>query len=496
MIAGVRSGAGLALMETGPGCSRCLIERLTEAGFHPESTAVEVETAGIPKAVTQALKHQQDGWAPVVLLRHGQATSHPLLPFPDCPECGVRQVQPTTSELPAEWLLDPLTGIASCLEYQDAGSDADLLCCVVTGRVHLPLAASPEFSEGKGPTTESAGASQLGETVERYSAFHAVAARLVHVRWQDLGTEAPPLALFNGYDARQLARTGYKRLRSRDELAWIQGRRLNGETRCFVPASSVFLHRSWLPQEVRFAPMLSTGTASHRSPGEARVRAQLEVIERYVVMQAWNRGCFGSPMREDDLAGGRRRMFDRIAANGLTLVLRELERPPRVPVILAALAGPRFPWICFGSGAGLTTAVATYKAVEEAAMTWQTLVHWDGPKPGRRARLPVMPPCDQMLLAANRQRSCRLLRKISGGEMTGPSPNAVSAHDVSRQVTALCPHAVEVDLTSVDCRMCGFHVVKVVTPGLPTLAFGTAGTPALHLAAYGIPRARSLHPFG
>lgn len=64
------------------------------------------------------------------------------------------------------------------------------------------------------------------------------------------------------------------------------------------------------------------------------------------------------------------------------------------------------------------------------------------------------------------------------------------------QFMALCPRAVEVVLTPPDCRLCGLEVLKVVAPGLPTLSFGSAGAPARHLAAYGIPRARRPHPFG
>jgi YcaO-like family. len=187
----------------------------------------------------------------------------------------------------------------------------------------------------------------------------------------------------------------------------------------------------------------------------------------------------------------------RLGRSRIALVLRALGLPPAVPVVMAMLGGPHFPWITSGSAADLCVRDAAAKAAEEAAHAYQELSAWNGEIPSPRTLAPVAPVQQHMLLWATRQRSRLLIETLAADRPVRlPQLDRVRAAAVNRELLALCPHAVEVVLTPPDCRLCGMEVLKVVAPGLPTLSFGSVGAPARHLSAYGIRRARKLHPFG
>lgn len=499
-VFGIQSKAGMALLSwagRGAPCPSCLASRLAEAGFEPHGSPFLVDTACIPKGLAASLVCRGVGWATVVLLRQGQATGHVLLPFPNCAACASEQKSLRMHPpLPSRVLRDPLTGITSCLERQDPRRDEAMLCCAVNGRIHLPLTAAPEYSSGTGTDMRSAGMAQLGESVERYSAFHPILSRLVRSRASDLGGQAAPVSLFCGYDQRQLARAGYRRLCSTDDLSWAQGISLTTGEKAMVPAAMVYLHPAW-PREAGFGPLTSTGTACAHSLEQGRLRAMLEVIERHRLLEAWNHARFGMRLPSSVLPPSHADFLDRLGRNRITLLLRGLAMPPSVPVVLAMVAGPQFPWMAFGSAADRCIGGAAAKAAEEAAYAWQVRSTWTGSMPSPGTLPPVATPYQHSLLGATKGRSRRLIDALSADPPARPPrSDRVRRAAVERELLALCPRAVEVVLTPPDCRLCGFEVLKVVTPGLPTLAFGSVGAPARHLSAHGIPRNRKLHPFG
>ncbi|MCX6625234.1 MAG: YcaO-like family protein, partial [Acidobacteria bacterium] len=275
-----------------------------------------------------------------------------------------------------------------------------------------------------------------------------------------------------------------------------QGRSLASGEEALVPAAMVYLDAAWAP-EVRFTPMMSTGTVCTRSFAGGRIKAILEVIERFRLVAAWNHSGFGRRLPLGLLPASHTEFVNRLGRGRITLVLRALARPPAVPVVVALLAGPHFPWVALGSAAGLSIDHAAAKAAEEAAHAYQELSTWKGELPAPRTLPPVAPAQQHMLLWATRRRSRSLIESLSADRpVSQPSTDQVQAEDVVRELIALCPDAVEVVLTPPDCRLCGMQVLKVVAPGLPTLSFGSAGAPARHLAAHGIRRTRKLHPFG
>ncbi|MBL8111384.1 MAG: YcaO-like family protein [Acidobacteria bacterium] len=500
-VVGVETSAGACLLAAGDApCSLCLEARLVEAGFVIESPIFTVTEGSLAPALLSVLERAEPGLASVLRFEGEEVSCHGLLRVPGCPRCaGDAQTLP---ERPHNTglLRDPLTGLTSILEISDASVDPTLLWTSVIGRVHMPLDEEPEVARGHGPDLASAQEIQLGEAVERYAALHPVPGRLVHAKGRDLAGLTPPLDLFCGFDEEQRALTGYAPIDLDAELAWIEGQALGTGERRLVPAAAVFHTRSWNREEPRFAPMLSSGIASHRSVPEARRNALLEVVERFRVVEAWHRRAYGPKVDPACLPGRLGPLVARLREADLSLSLRGLALPPRVPSVLAVVTGDVYPWIALGFAARLDVPEAAAAATAEAALLWQWMVsHEPGSPPGEMPPVLARPDAHTGYWATE-ERSRELMAEL-GTELAAhgafaPATEEVTEADLVSEVLALAPDAVSVVLGPPDCAACGFEIVRIVAPGLPLLSFGSVGTPRLHAARLGLPARSGIHPFG
>ncbi|MBK9967921.1 MAG: YcaO-like family protein [Holophagales bacterium] len=497
-VVGIETSAGACLVKTGDApCSLCLEARLVEAGFEMESPIFTVDTASLQPEVLEALDRVEPDLAPVLRVAGEEATWHPLLRAPGCPRCGGDPVASRERPLPSALLRDPLTGITSAIDVYDAGADASLLWSAVIGRVHMPLEDEPEVARGHGPDLAAAFEVQLGEAVERYAALHPVAGRLVREKGSALAGLTPPLDLFCGFDERQCELTGYRPIDPEAEIGWIEGAAIASGGRRFVPAASVFHTRSWNRVEPRYAPMLSSGLASHRTLASARQRALLETLERFRVVEAWHRRSFG-PLLDPALLPERLSpLLERLPGAGLTLTLRGLALPPKVPAVLAVVTGDVFPWVAVGFAARLDVAEAAAGATVEAALLWQWMVSHDVETPlGETPSLLARPDAHTNYFAT-RTRARELVQELAPDlPVSRPEAPGVPVAALESELLSLAPDSVAVVLTPPDCAACGFEVVRIVAPGLPLLSFGSVGTPRLHAARQGLPESRDIHPFG
>lgn len=500
-VVGLETSAGACLLGAGDApCSLCLEARLVEAGFLIESPIFTVTEGSLAPELLSVLGRSSSGLASVLRFEGDEVTRHGLLRVPGCARCGGDQMVHPARPYEAGLLRDPLTGITSILEISDASEDPALLWTSVIGRVHMPLDEEPEVARGHGPDLPSALEIQLGEAVERYAALHPVAGRLVHAKGRDLAGLTPPLDLFCGFDEEQRAQTGYAPIDPDAELAWIEGEALGTGARRLVPAAAVFHTRSWNREEPRFAPMLSSGIASHRSIAEARRRALLEVIERFRVVEAWHRRAYGPRVDPACLPGRLDPLVARLGAAGLSLSLRGLALPPRVPAVLAVVSGDVSPWIALGFAARLDVPEAAAAATAEAALLWQWMVsHEPGSPPGEMPPVLARPDAHTGYWATE-ERSPELMAELrtelAGHGAFAPATEEVTETDLVNEVLALAPDAVSVVLGPPDCAACGFEIVRIVAPGLPLLSFGSVGTPRLHAARLGLPARSGIHPFG
>lgn len=307
---------------------------------------------------------------------------------------------------------------------------------------------------------------------------------------------ATPVKLLNGFDGEQLTQLGCHPLGERSRLAWIQGTRLCDGRLVFVPAAMVFLNRSWNTDEKRITPLISHGLACHRTETAAKQQALLEVYERLHLTVAWHRQDFGVRLPLDGLSLDRTPVLERIERAGLRLQLMAVASPPAIPVVLAAVSGDRFPWITLGSGAGRSMDGSVSHAVAEACGGWQSITKNRTPDSFNQDLEPVTGAGAHVLYYADKQRSAWLLRQLCKGSVRAPAKMHVAeTASVEQHICDLASDTSMVSITTPDTAACGFHVVKIVAPGLPLFQFGEIGTPRMNLARAGLPRNVHPHPY-
>lgn len=502
MIASIETSAGHCMMQVDikkdrSPCPDCLVSRLKEAGFTLNTSVGMHEEVKFPSILLEALRIEDKRFAPVVRLVEDEATIHTLLPVPNCPTCSHGQVRSSASPpLSSDILRDPLLGITSSLSVEDMSKDTELLCSTVTGRIHVPDANEVDNAYGQGLDVSATAESQLGETVERYTAFRPEWSRLITVPPKELQGQIPPLEYLNGFGSEQLSKLGYTPLKENQEMAWIEGNALKTGRPAFVPAASVFLRRSWNPDEPRYATLISHGLACHRSFEEARERALFEVYERYHLTVAWHRQEFGIFLNPSILPPEIYPILERLKRENLSLHIMCLTSPPELPVALAVIFGNKFPWVSLGSGANYFVSDAAVRAAVEACGGWQ--YKSNNLAPGSHTkRLPYLAGAGEHSLYYNSQkRSLRLQKVLLRGSNKVFSERKYSTNkSIVEQINSLAPHATEVCITTPDCGSCGFEVVKIVTPGLPIFQFGRVGTPHRNLTRSGLPPVNSVHPY-
>lgn len=501
-IAVVDTSAGLCLMRVPDGgtapCTRCLLARLKEAGFALNSPLSTHFEKGFHSELVARLDGDDPRCASVVRVNPNtnQASVHTLLPVPNCPSCSNRQLRKRRNPaLPVDALRDPLLGIVSCFELEQMGESSESLCFTAVGRIHVAGGDLTDSAYSQSSDGESAQAAQLGEAVERYTAFRPEMSRLVTARARDLAGETPPLPLFNGFDKDQLVMSGYHRLTSNLKLAWIEGRALRDGRPVCVPAASVYLRRLWNREEPRIGALMSHGLAAHCSLEDARERALVEVYERFHLTAAWQRQNFGAALPPAVLPEVVSPVLERLKQAGLRLHLMSLVATPSVPVVLAAVVGDCYPWIRFGSGARYKTSEAAARALLEACGGWQ-LARRNGGEPHLMRLAPVTGAAAHAAYYAIERRAEKVVKMLKRG--TGAmqlASESEAKNSVKDEMLRLAPHGVAVCITTPDCRICGFEVVKIVTPGLPLLHFGRVGVPQVHAKRFGLPHVSTPHPF-
>lgn len=496
-LLGWRTRAGLCLMQPRRGgpCIECLGQRLREAGFAPEGPL-----SPAPDAKLQALLAAQDpgpGWlAPVLRLAGEQAFIHGLLAIPGCPACGGAPAARQAPSVPPAALRDPLLGIVSGLHRTTPGVDADALCHGLSGRVHTPRLQDAVGVRGHGFTAGAAAQGLLGESVERYSALRPLLARVRMARAGELAPgECLGGALFDLSDSQRRA-AGLQRLDGRHRIGWVYGERLRDGAAVWVPAAAAYLSRAWRPDEPRFAPQNSHGTAAHGSAAQATERALLELWERRAMTRAWHAQDFGQALAAVALSPSARELGQRLRQAGVQWQLCLLDRPPRPAVVLALLWHDHAPWYLIGSAARTSVGATADGALLEAASGWQGLCRQPEALQ-RRPRLRVIDDAtSHHRWHAGLQRSRAVIDAIRRGtQPEGTPPDDAEAAPLLALMARQAPDAVVVTLQSPDVAAAGFHVHRVLAPRWPLFHFGRLGTAALDLADAGWPAAPAPHPY-
>jgi ribosomal protein S12 methylthiotransferase accessory factor len=349
---------------------------------------------------------------------------------------------------------------------------------------------------------EAAEAAAIGEALERYSASFVSSDRLVVRAADRLPGAVDPEAFALFHDA-QLANPAFpfRPFRRDTVVSWVVGFALPGGKPVYLPAQLAFM--AWgrrAPGEVPIAYATSSGLACAPTLEEAVLAAVLELIERDPVMLVWyNR--LSLPLldwaRDPELVRIDERYF---APTGLRYSAVDLSIFFGVPTVLGVVHGAPGVLGALGVGAASasTVGVAWRKALAEAfaVQRWVRDHAYECPEDVERSEAEIESFDGHTVFYARPDRAERAAFLDSSPERrdTRDVP-PLEGSNVLEQIETVCHRlarhrvsAYAVDVTSPDVRSAGFHVIRVIAPGLCQLdVFERArflGATRLYDAAY------------
>ncbi|WP_153427430.1 YcaO-like family protein, partial [Streptomyces alkaliphilus] len=324
-------------------------------------------------------------------------------------------------------------------------------------------------------------------------------------------------------------------------VAWTTGHDLRRNTELLVPASLVWVNRPRDPSRpeppVHHPPL--AGTAADPDPDRARAAALREVLERDAVTRWWIGGApahrlfADAPPGDDPGAVALRLALEQAAGAGLRVGLLRVPCPVGVVVAAAFIEDPARRLVAFGSACRPTAVEAAAKAFTEAIGTHEASLELLDPDSGfhravragrvdprpfrphradRRYALDFRPDLRdvndvrlhlQLHLdpAVQDARLDRLRRPLPATAPPDGAEESVGA-DLPALLDLTDRHGLRViaaDLTTPRVRRHGWHVARVIVPGLvgnapaafPFLGFltdpdpnptpgGGTGAPVLH----------------
>ncbi|MBA3812424.1 MAG: YcaO-like family protein [Caulobacteraceae bacterium] len=374
---------------------------------------------------------------------------------------------------------------------------------------------------GCGTTYAEALIKTLGETIERYSHFAALADGLAvtlttsrMARADDTPSFVPDgSALFSG---EQYRRPGFpfEPLSEDREIGWVRARSLIDGAPVAIPAQQALVGYLRSPGEPRFTAGVTTGSAAHTDPVKALRNALLEVVQIDAAIGLWHGAAKPVQIVLDERVAAAGRAIDRtLHPHGPSLRFFWLPNPDLVGLSVACLVeSPAAPHVALGLGCDLRLSQAIYKAflegvavahlakiilfrqrVEEAAaaaaadhaVTFYDLDsnvgHYASGADGEviRSRFPGRTP-----IAASR---------------VAPDAGGSPSQDVARLIEAFAATSKRLallDLTTPDVADLGFAALRVWSPDTLCLPLPSA-PPLLHprFAAYGGVALDRPHPY-
>jgi ribosomal protein S12 methylthiotransferase accessory factor len=421
-----------------------------------------------------------------------------VYPVPHCPACWERQlaeaasievtgrmddaVDKRTGILHADFKIDMAPTDPSVYSHGCHFRDLTLLSSHLTAKSH----------GGAGTTPETARASAIGESLERYAASLYDNRGLVFASHDELREPAvhpESLELFAEHQYQQ-ADFPFQPFRSDTKVRWAQAQHCDGGAPVRVPAALVYMPYRRMRGEVPIFPSVTSGLAAGPSLEAAVLAGLCEIVERDAVSASWF--CKIAPRRWNaELVEHQRSLRGIYPEDGTTTYRTydiSLDLPLSVALVVAEIKTPRGDQTQIGSACRVRPAAAIDKATLEAAQSFPYVRNlldvyrdWD---PG-----PDFHGVDSFqkhgLLYSKfpqlRQQVGYLLTPDFAPEASlreeNPLPvapaGASSAEDLARTVAGLCSQGYSplfVDLTTPDLRHIGVHVVRVLVPGLLQLA--------------------------
>lgn len=401
--------------------------------------------------------------------------------------------------------VSPFTGIVRSVDEMLAAPDehrlVTLWCELADGRPTVGGRVE-EFTGSEHLAREAAEAAAIGEALERYSASFVPSDRLV-VAAADLlpgAVEPESFALFHDTQLENPV-LPFRPFRRDTVVSWVEGFALPDGNPVYLPAQLVFM--AWgrrAPGEVQIAYTTSSGLACAPTLEEALLVGVLEQIERDAVMLAWY-DRLSLPLldwsRDPELVAIDERYF---APTGLRYSAADLSVFFGIPTVLGVVHGAPGVLGALGVGAASapTVAVAWRKALAEAfaVQRWVRDHAFEQPDDADRPADEIQSFDGHTVFYARPDRAERaafLDRSFERRDTRDVPP--LEGSNVLEQIEAVCARlarrrvtAYAVDVTTLDVRSAGFHVVRVIAPELCQLdVFDRArflGGSRLYEAAY------------
>ncbi|MGE5580725.1 MAG: YcaO-like family protein [Bacillota bacterium] len=335
---------------------------------------------------------------------------------------------------------------------------------------------------GAALTRERAAISAIGEAVERYCGGFYDEKSFVQARPKDLSGKAVMPWDFALFSDAQYAEKGFAMSRPSPDTVfnWVTGKSLVSGKDLLVPACFVYVPYVFRSKQEFITLPISTGLACGSAYEDALLRGLYEVVERDSFAITWlNR----LPVPRVKITRSR--------TPGLAAALqrfREVDLDVRVSLATTDLGIPVVITLSLDdTGAGPSSVIAAradfdiehsiMRSIEETAQTrlWARKLLRDRPDfAPKEDYSDIMEGADHVRLYCDRSMRKELdfllnsEQEVELAAIGGPPPETVPAR-LQRCVDILSSRGydvIAVDVTTPDIREVGFHVVRVLVPGL------------------------------
>lgn len=338
---------------------------------------------------------------------------------------------------------------------------------------------------GAALTRDRATISAIGEAVERYAGGFYDPAGLLRARPRDLGGDAVNLADFALFTGEQYASEGFPMRRPSHDAYyyWVKGRSLTRGVEVYVPACFVYVPYRFTTREEFITLPISTGLACGSTVEDAVLRGLYEVVERDAFAITWlNR----MPVPRIAIHNARNALLaevlERFREVDLSVSVSLATTDLGIPVVITLSlddtgAGPAS---VIAARADFDLEQAITRSLEETAQTrlWARKLMRDRPEfePAPDYSDIVMGE-DHVRLYCDKHMRVHLNFLLDAPEEIGVRDLAVppresAAARLDRCLDVLASKGFDVivvDVTTPDIHEVGFHVVRVIVPGLQPL---------------------------
>ncbi len=339
---------------------------------------------------------------------------------------------------------------------------------------------------GGGEAPEIALVATLGEAVERYCMLFYDKAEMVFGSRREIGDDAVAVDDIRFFSRQQIEESrgqiAWDYFTEDSPIYWVWGYSLTHRRHRLVPACQVYLNYKVDEGESCPGRNASTGLAAGATLEEAILSGLFEVVERDAFAIAWHHRRVGARIQIDDpVLQARLRKCFYTDHPSVDLRIFDISLDIPIPAIFAVMRRPTEfgPALCLGSVARLSYGDAIRKGLRELGQAIPYLRYL-------RRQLDDWQPASDFSDVVTFDHHFTLYLKRP--ELAGPAmsfcdevedvvplselPDRTTGRpltDIERCLALLAERGLEVivvDITTDEVRECGFHVVRVLVPGL------------------------------